>query len=113
MPLTSQQLLARHCEPSDDVAPLTCDEAAAQAAAMPGWRVEGVVLCRGFSFPDFRATMAFVNAVAAIAHREDHHPEMTLSYSHCALRYTTHATGSLTLNDFVCAAHIDALGPDG
>jgi 4a-hydroxytetrahydrobiopterin dehydratase len=41
-------------------------------------------------------TMAFVNAVAWIAHKEDHHPEMEISYWVCRVRYPTHAFGSIT-----------------
>ena len=53
--------------------------------------------------------MAFVNAVAWIAHRQDHHPDMTLGFGHCELRYTTHSADGLTLKDFICAARVDAL----
>ena len=50
-----------------------------------------------------------VNAVAWIANSEDHHPDLAVGYSHCELRWWTHAVGGLTENDFICAAKIDAL----
>ena len=53
--------------------------------------------------------MAFVNAVAWIAHREDHHPDVAFGYDRCTLRFATHAVGGLSLNDFICAAKVDAL----
>ena len=62
-----------------------------------------------FSFGNFHETMAFANAVAWIAHREDHHPDMEIGYKHCLVRYTTHAAGGLSENDFICASKIDAL----
>jgi 4a-hydroxytetrahydrobiopterin dehydratase len=53
--------------------------------------------------------MAFVNAVAFMAHREDHHPELQLSYKRCTVRWQTHDVAALSANDFFCAAKVDAL----
>jgi 4a-hydroxytetrahydrobiopterin dehydratase len=53
--------------------------------------------------------MAFVNAVAWVAHREDHHPDLEVSYKRCRVRYSTHAIGGLSENDFICAAKLNAL----
>jgi 4a-hydroxytetrahydrobiopterin dehydratase len=53
--------------------------------------------------------MAFVNAVAWISHREDHHPNVFAGFSRCELVYTTHAVDGLTENDFICADKVDAL----
>ena len=68
-------------------------------------------LWREFQFGNFYQTMAFVNAVAWIAHREDHHPDLQVGYNRCRVSYTTHAAEGLTENDFVCAAHIDQILP--
>lgn len=64
---------------------------------------------RKFTFSNFHETMAFVNAVAWVAHTENHHPDMQVSYGHCLMYYNTHAVGGLTENDFICAAKVDAL----
>lgn len=53
--------------------------------------------------------MAFVNAVAWMAHRENHHPELTVCHNSCQMEYTTHAIHGLSENDFICAAKVDAL----
>jgi 4a-hydroxytetrahydrobiopterin dehydratase len=53
--------------------------------------------------------MAFVNAVAWIAHRENHHPDLEVGYNSCRVSYTTHAIGGLSENDFICAAKVEAL----
>ena len=59
-------------------------------------------------------TMAFVNAVAWIANKQAHHPDLEVSYGHCLVRYTTHDAGnSVCMNDLICAAHIDALENSG
>jgi 4a-hydroxytetrahydrobiopterin dehydratase len=98
------------CRP--DVARLTTAEAQALLARLDGWSFDGAdAIAKRFAFPDFHRTMAFVNAVAWIAHREDHHPDFAVGYGHCALRFNTHSVGGLSVNDFICAAQVDALLP--
>ena len=62
-----------------------------------------------FKFKNYYETQAFVNAVAYIAHREDHHPDITFGYNSCRIELTTHAIGGLSDNDFISAAKIDQL----
>ena len=64
---------------------------------------------RKYLFKNYYQTMAFTNSVAWIAHQEDHHPDMTVSYHHCHVHFSSHAIGGLSENDFICAAKIDAL----
>ena len=74
-----------------------------------GWAITGGLLAKTFKFEDHYQTMAFVNAVAWISHREDHHPALEVFYDSCRVRYWTHAIDGLTENDFICAAKVDAL----
>ena len=76
-----------------------------------GWEIieDGKAIRREFKFPDFYRTMSFVNAVAHIANREDHHPDIECGWGYCRIRYQTHAIGGLHENDFICAAKIDLL----
>src|SRR5690606_25438855 len=78
---------------------------------VPGWELaeNGRALTRTFRFDDYHRTMAFVNALAYIAHREDHHPDLGVHYDRCAVRFSTHDVGGLSENDFICAAKADAL----
>ena len=80
-------------------------------AQLDGWSMDAQGQCieRCFRFQDFYQTMAFVNAVAFIAQREDHHPDMHVGYRECRVRYTTHMVNGLSANDFICAPHVDAL----
>jgi 4a-hydroxytetrahydrobiopterin dehydratase len=64
---------------------------------------------RSFSFHNFYETMAFVNAIAWIANKENHHPDLEVGYNYCHVRFTTHALKGLTPNDFICAAKVDSL----
>jgi 4a-hydroxytetrahydrobiopterin dehydratase len=62
-----------------------------------------------FKFKNYYHVIAFVNALAWIAHHENHHPDLEIGFNHCLVRYSTHALGGLTENDFICAAKVDAL----
>ncbi len=66
-------------------------------------------ISRNFTFKDYYQTMAFANSVAWIAHQNDHHPEMHLSYKTCLIEYSSHSSGGLTELDFNCAKAIDQL----
>lgn len=74
-----------------------------------GWKLIDGALEKTFTFTNFHETMAFVNAVAWIAHREDHHPDMALGYSRCTVRFNTHDVGGISVSDFHCAGAVDAL----
>lgn len=69
----------------------------------------GLTIERLFRFSDYYETLSFVNAVAWIAHTEDHHPDMQVSHNKCLVSYTTHAVDGLSMNDFICAAKVDDL----
>lgn len=103
LPLTS-----RHC--TRKAAALDASAIATLLHEIPGWSVTDNVVARTFTLPDYRATIAFVNAVATLAEHEDHHPDMTVGYSTCRVSWTTHSAGSaLSDNDFICAAKANAL----
>jgi len=88
---------------------MTNDEVDRQLSSLPGWKRDGNEMVRTFSFRNYDQTLAFVNAVASIAQREDHHPDILFGCKTCTIRYTTHAIGGLSENDFICAAKIGAL----
>ena len=73
------------------------------------YSASGLAIERIVRFTNYYETIAFVNAVAWIAHMEDHHPELTVGYNRCQVTYTTHSAGGLTNSDFICAEKIDAL----
>lgn len=105
-------LAAQRC--SHQSGPALADiEATKLLKQLPGWAIEregdAVVLTRQHSFSDFHNTMAFVNAVAWIAHEQDHHPDLLVSYNRCTVSWSTHSVGGLSINDFICAARVDAL----
>jgi len=90
-------------------AAMTSAEAALHLQEAPQWAVVDGALERSFSFADFQRTMAFVNAVAWIAQQEDHGPDLFVNWTTCRVRFNTHDVKGLSLNDFICAAKVDAL----
>ena len=105
-------LTARRCAPCEGgVPPLDGEQVEVLLGQVPSWTLadDGLSICREQRFRDFHQTMAYVNAVAWIAHQEDHHPDLEVGYNRCLVRYTTHAIGGLSDNDFICAAKVDAL----
>lgn len=102
-------LLLAQCDPKAPL--LDADSRQRVLSALPGWTPdpEGKLIARRFGFDNFYQVMAFVNAVAEIAHAQDHHPDMLVSYDACTVSYTTHSRGGLTLNDAICAAQVSAL----
>ena len=74
-----------------------------------GWKLIDGALEKDFRFANFHETMAFVNALAWIAHRADHHPDLAVSYGQCTVRFNTHDVNGISVSDFDCAAQVDAL----
>ncbi|HVZ46288.1 MAG TPA: 4a-hydroxytetrahydrobiopterin dehydratase [Ramlibacter sp.] len=88
-------------------------EVASSLSLLDGWRLvgegAGQQIEKTFSFQDYYETIAFVNAIAFIAHRRDHHPDLSVHYNRCVVRFSTHDVKGLSDNDFQCAAEVDAL----
>jgi 4a-hydroxytetrahydrobiopterin dehydratase len=79
-------------------------------AQVPDWHVDGNRLVREYLFRDYHETIEFVNALAFMVHREDHHPDLQVGYRRCTASWTTHSAGHrLSENDFICAAKADAI----
>lgn len=76
---------------------------------LSGWTRVGNEIRKTYTFRNYHETMAFVNATAWVSHQQDHHPDMGVHYNRCVVAYSTHDAGGITLNDFICAAKIEAL----
>jgi 4a-hydroxytetrahydrobiopterin dehydratase len=108
--MKQDSLAKKHCVPCEGGVPaLTPAEANTLLKNLSSWEIKNGVLSKTFKFKDYYQTMAFVNGCAWISHREDHHPDLLVTYNQCAVTYVTHAINGLSENDFICAAKIDAL----
>lgn len=103
-------LSSHPCKPcKDGDTPLTQDEINSLLKQLEHWILYDRIIGKTFKFKNYYETMAFVNALAWISHREDHHPNLTVGYNKCHVEYTTHAINGLSMNDFICAAKVDTL----
>ncbi len=71
------------------------------------WEREGDEIVKVFEFDDFAASMRFVNQVADIAERYDHHPDIDIRWNKVRLALSTHSEGGLTAQDFDVAGEIE------
>jgi 4a-hydroxytetrahydrobiopterin dehydratase len=103
-------LTSKQCKPCEGGVPsLPQNEIDELMKQLEGWTQYDHLIGKTYEFKNYYQTMAFVNAVAWLSHREDHHPDLSVGYNKCHVEYTTHAIGGLSENDFICAAKVDAL----
>lgn len=92
---------------------LTATEVVTNLAKLEGWALTGndaaIAIEKPFSFANYYETMAFVNAVAFVAHAQDHHPVLSIHFNRCVVQFNTHDVAGLSNTDFDCAAQVDAL----
>ena len=92
---------------------LTPTEVVSRLAEAPGWQLtgdgEGVAIEKTYTFANYHETISFVNAVAFIANAQDHHPDLSVHYNRCVVRFNTHDVGGISSTDFDCATQSDAL----
>lgn len=104
--------MPKHCKPCEgDVAPISLEVARQELKKLPGWTLseDGKWIERFWIFKNHYQVMNFINAIAFISQREEHHPDITFSYNNCRVSYTTHAIDGLSENDFICASFVNAL----
>jgi 4a-hydroxytetrahydrobiopterin dehydratase len=80
-----------------------------ELAKLDGWHHRGNALEKVYDRESFDGSIAFVNAVAALANARDHHPDLAISWNRVTITTTSHDAGGLTDRDFGLAAAIDAL----
>jgi len=88
---------------------LTPDQIKTTLASVPDWKKTGDAITRTFQFKDFPAAIQFVNALAAIAEKEWHHPDIDIRWNKVILTLSTHDAGGLTEKDFSLAKQFDAI----
>ncbi|HLD71755.1 MAG TPA: 4a-hydroxytetrahydrobiopterin dehydratase [Candidatus Peribacteraceae bacterium] len=108
----STNLLKKKCVPCEGGAqPLSPEDVKKYISEVSEWHADPEVksIGRQFKFGTFMDAIAFINAVAALAEEENHHPNIHAYYNKVTLNLSTHAIGGLSENDFILAAKIDAL----
>ena len=95
----------------EKVQPMKLEKAHEYLDDLPGWTLDDdeSMLSKKFEFHDFTEAMAFVNQVAEIAEKEQHHPDIHIFFKKVNLDLWTHAIQGLHENDFIMAAKINNL----
>ncbi|MGH6626411.1 MAG: 4a-hydroxytetrahydrobiopterin dehydratase [Burkholderiaceae bacterium] len=92
---------------------LSATEIVAKLAQLEGWKLSGdgpsVAIEKTYHFANYYETISFVNALAFIANAQDHHPDLSVHYNRCVVRFNTHDVNGISTTDFDCASQIDAL----
>ena len=88
---------------------LTDAEIASQLKRLDGWKKEGKFITKTFEFGHFMDAVAFVNEVAEVAERKEHHPDIRVRYTTVKLSIQTHSEGGVTNWDVDLAKAIDVL----
>ena len=88
---------------------LTATQVKTALASVPDWKKKAATISRTFQFKDFPAAIKFVNALAKLAEKEYHHPDIDIRWNKVTLVLTTHDAGGLTEKDFALAKQFDRL----
>ncbi|MFT5533795.1 MAG: 4a-hydroxytetrahydrobiopterin dehydratase [Burkholderiaceae bacterium] len=109
--MTLTDLLEKKCLP--DVTALPAADIDTLLTLTDSWHLAEGKIVRSFSCKNYYDTLSFINAIAYVIHAEDHHPELVVTYNRCVVKFDTHSVndgrGGLSINDFICAAKIDAI----
>ena len=102
-------LLRMRCKALEGGQAMAEGQVADHLRQVSGWRLVDGAIEKTYAFKNYHETIAFVNALAWICHQEDHHPDLSVHYNRCVVRFNTHSVGGISINDFICAAKVDAL----
>ncbi|MBI2929014.1 MAG: 4a-hydroxytetrahydrobiopterin dehydratase [Verrucomicrobia bacterium] len=92
------------------MAKLTSSQIKRALAALSQWSRSRSVITRTYEFDDFVQAMTFVNKVARLAEKAQHHPDIDIRWNKVTLALTTHDAGGLTEKDFELAGKCDRMG---
>lgn len=95
------------------MARLSNDRISAELEALPQWSHDGKATLNSikkvFKFKDFSEAWAFMNRVAELCNKADHHPEWSNVYNRVEIALTTHSDGGVSEKDIKLAADIEAV----
>jgi 4a-hydroxytetrahydrobiopterin dehydratase len=80
-----------------------------QMSHFKSWTLVGKEIRKVCTLQDFVRAMGFVQSVALLAEKANHHPDIDIRWNKVTLALSTHSAGGLTEKDFSLAKEIDAL----
>ena len=87
----------------------TNEQITTELQSLDGWIIDENTLCTTYDLGDFIHAMGFVNSVALLAEKANHHPDIIIQWNKVSLSLSTHSEGGLTEKDFALAHQIEAL----
>jgi len=78
-------------------------------SSLDGWEQSGIEIEKPFKFKNFIHSIGFVNKVAILAEKSDHHPDILVQYSKVKITLSTHSEGGITEKDFNLAKQIEEI----
>ena len=76
-------------------------------ARIEGWERAGNEIRKSYKLSNFIASIGFVNKIAILAEKADHHPDILVQYSTVNITLSTHSEGGITEKDFDLASEIE------
>ena len=109
--LKAEELLRKHCKSCEGGSlPLGLNQVQALLSSVPGWSLadDSDSIRKEYKFKNFKEVIAFFNKIAGVSEKENHHPDLKISYNRVNVELSTHAVKGLSENDFILAAKFDA-----
>jgi 4a-hydroxytetrahydrobiopterin dehydratase len=106
------KLAEKSCTPCrGGVPPLTREAAEEYRREAPEWTLadDATRIERTYRFRNFRDAFGFVEAAAALAEAEGHHPDISFGWGYATLSLRTKKIKGLHENDFIMAAKLDRI----
>lgn len=88
---------------------LADSEIATRLRKLKGWKHRGKFITKVFQFNHFMDGISFINGVAGIAEKEEHHPDIQVRYTTVTLSLQTHSEGGVTTWDIDLASAIERM----
>ena len=84
-------------------------EISARLKRLKGWKHDGEFIIKVFEFDRFMDGIDFLNRVAVVAEKEEHHPDIHVRYTTVTLSVQTHSEGGVTQWDLDLAEAIEKM----
>jgi len=90
---------------------LTDAEVTEKLKSLSGWQFKDNAISKLYRFKEFMEGIGFINRVAEMAEKADHHPDIHVNYTRVTFTCSTHSDGGVTAKDFALAEQIERAFP--
>ena len=80
-----------------------------ELSGLKEWTLYGKEIKKTYHMTDFVHAMGFVNSIALLAERANHHPDIDIRWNKVTLTLSTHSAGGITKKDIALAQEIESL----